>query len=129
MQATLNDLKDSQATHAQDREKLAELEDLKVQYEERLMELSDITEGLKEENDALREDARHWKERSDAYFDENVELHGIAENLRIENGGLKAEVCTNGWHAMYSTSLRRGALLASALAYQKHRPGSTSPIL
>jgi uncharacterized coiled-coil DUF342 family protein len=95
VQATLKNLKESQTTHTKDKEKLVELEDLKVQYEDRLMELNDITEGLKEENDALREDAEHWREKADAYLNDNVALHGVAETLRIENGNLKAEVGTS----------------------------------
>ena len=78
--------------HDADRKKLEELQDVKQQYEERLMEITTVTESLQEENASLRADAQMWKERADAYLSENKALQSAAEDLRLQNGDLRAKV-------------------------------------
>ena len=78
--------------HDADRKKLEELQDVKQQYEERLMEITTVTESLQEENASLRADAQTWKERADAYLSENKALQSAAEDLRLQNGDLRAKV-------------------------------------
>ena len=85
-------MQQSDTMHEEDRKKLGELEDVKRQYEERLMEINTVTENLQDENESLRADAQLWKERADAYLNENIALQGVAEDLRLQNSDLRSKV-------------------------------------
>jgi hypothetical protein len=99
LQKKEKEIREAKTTNEVQIHKLAELEEMKVQYEDRLTDLNSYAEALKEENDTLREtnrlievDNAEWKARADEYLNQNIALQGDAETLRIENGDLKQKV-------------------------------------
>lgn len=85
-------LGEEKKAHAQDRERLDDMERIKSEIETRMLRLKDLTDELVTENAQLKVDNALLQDEAQRYRYENEELRSQAEELTKRNSDLKDKV-------------------------------------